>query len=747
MTWRMVNGAAIPLPKPLRQHSCTRLPWLANDKRFLKIASTQGVIAREKTSLAKLKQAIYQRDLKQAQCHLGSVMQAGGVTSDSLTRKLIRKLLLLARNGTKQQDVEFIIRVLKFMETQLDMTLERYEYHALMYAYGVQKEPHNAFRVMGKMKENGLEPNVYTYNTLIGCYKRANDLDTSLKLFEEMRQQGVQRDVGTYNTLIHQLFHNGRVQAACELYRNMAADGVTADMYTYSTLLKMCAKENLVEFGNELCQNMAHCNVDTTTINAILVFKVNAVKDLNNALDFYYSLPTTYGHIKPDVTTFNILIDTCLKFDNHAKALQMFQDMQREKLKPDQITYGTLIDAEARSGDLKGALLLFRDMRARNIRPTERIINSLANIAAAKHVDATAIVDAVHLVEQCNAQGIQLDTKAYNALLSGLAKNGFSARAQSLYDTVFRSSGKADIFTYTSLTLAYINDHRLDDAMDIYYTLRDHHQSHQNSPSSIKLDTTFYTTIISALADPNYDDQRAQVQEGYIVNGYGTSDGSSSSMLTALTLFNDMRQLQVLPNAHTYSTILDACGKHKDSYVLEQVHNHIKMDLYFDPDIAVYNALMDAYNRVGDGETVLRIWETLLMNPSPETAIDPATISIVFDSCGYNGYSHRAQAIWKILKKMDVPMNTNNYNSYIECLCRGDGRQGWEEARRVVSEEMIRPGGATKAGGSRDARHPPLEEKTVNTLISFARLKRFSSEEIAGMEAWKTELFAQNNVL
>ncbi|KAF7729008.1 hypothetical protein EC973_005039 [Apophysomyces ossiformis] len=743
-SWRTANRYTV-LNRTLQQQPISNIFLCpVSSKRFLNNAClTHNVPTKGKNTIEKLKQAIHRRDLKQARCHLESVMQTGDIVSNTLTRSVLRKLLLMARNGTKQSDLEFITRVLRFMETRLGMSLEHYEYHALMYAYGVQKQPENACRVLKSMQEKGLDPNVYTYNTLIGCFKRANDLDRSLILFEEMKRKGVERDVGTYNTLIHQLSYNGKVDEACNLYREMTDDRITADAFTFSTLLKMCTKESLVDFGEDICRQIESCKVDIATVNAMLVFKAYLAKDLNSVLDLYHSLPTKYGYIRPDITTFNILIDSCLKFNNHAMALRMFQDMEKRKLRPDQVTYGTLLDAEAKSGNLSGALSLFRDMVARKIQPTGRILNSLANIASSAQADAKAIVDAVYLIEQHTAKGLELDTKAYNALLNGLAKNGFSARAQHLYDTVFRYSGKADIFTYTSLTLAYINDHRLEDAMDIYYTLRNHHQSHQTSNPSIRLDTRFYTTIINALADPDYDLYRPQLEEGYTVSGNGASDNTSSPMLAALALFNDMRQLHILPNAHTYTTILNACGKHKDSYVLEQIHNHIKMDIYFDPDIAVYNALMDAYNRVGDGDTVLRIWDTLLLNPSPETAIDSATISIVLDSCGFNGFHYRARMIWKMLKQMEIPLNGNNYNSYIECLCRSNGRKGWDEARRVALEEMIQPGGGNGAR-TRDARHPLLEEKTVNILISFARQKRFSSEEIADLEAWKINLFPEN---
>ncbi|CAO3674055.1 unnamed protein product [Rhizopus microsporus] len=178
--------------------------------------------------------------------------------------------------------------------------------------------------------------------------------------------------------------------------------------------------------------------------------------------------------------------------------------------------------------------------------------------------------------------------------------------------------------------------------------------------------------------------------------------------------------------------MLHACGQSRDEYVLEHVYQLIKVDLYLDPDIGIYNALMDAYNRIGDGRTVLDIWQQLVSSAPPNVAVDQASVSIVLDSCGHNGYMHRAPSIWNWLKRTGFELNTNNYNSYIECLCRIPGRVGWDRALRLMKEDM-------RAPGDEISDKPLIEEKTFNTLISFAKKKQFEESEIKQLEAWKEQ--------
>ncbi|KAI8391253.1 uncharacterized protein BYT42DRAFT_490600 [Radiomyces spectabilis] len=647
-----------------------------------------------------------------------------------LDRSTCRGLLLLARRN----DLEFTKGLVNTMETRFGLVPQQFEYHALMYAYGVHNRADDAYALLNEMRQRKLTPNVYTYNTLIGCFKRQNNLNRIIELFEQMEELNIKHDVVTYNSMIDIMSRINQKSKAYEMYDMMLRKGIQPDMYTYSILLNIAIKDGNVAFGRKICQNITEAadrsKSDVNLVNSMLSFYAESEEGLGEILDMYYSLPSAFPHVRCDVVTYNTLLNACLKRENPSKALTIFRDMKKAGIQPDVVTYGILIDAEAKSGGLANALNLFDKMRDDGFPPNERILNSLANIASSPKTSLGAIMKLMDYVSTVADQGIQLDRKAYNAIMSGLARNGCSMQAQQLYDDVFRHHRhKADIATFTNLILAYINDQQTDVAMDIYYELRNHYENlHTSSGSApvieIDLDVPFYTSLITALTH-----QAERIPD------------SSPELLFALSLFNDMRQLHIQPNAHAYTAILHACGRHKDSYVLEEIHQLIKMDLYFDPDTAVYNALMDAYNRTGDGDTVLQIWETLALSSAPEAMIDQVSVSIVLDSCGHNGYHFKAQSIWKMLKDEFFPLNSNNYNSYIECLCRKSGRDGWDEARRLANEEMLHPHGKAPSLKRVDPRMPMLEEKTVNTLISFARKKKFSQTEIDDLEKWKAQLF------
>ncbi|CAO3649494.1 unnamed protein product [Mucor hiemalis] len=598
----------------------------------------------------------------------------------------------------------------------------------------MQHAPEKAYEVLERMRNDDVEPNLYTYNTLLGCYKRSSNLQGADKLVLEMKQNNISPDKVTYNTIMHLLSRKGEFDRLFQLFEAMTndEDNVHADMFTYSTVLEAAVKSGNQEQGKNICKLLLNLPdskvIDQNMMNGILRFEASV--DLNRALDLYYQLNNTYSHIKPDRTTYNILLGACLKNDNPAKAYMIYRDMKNAKVTPDIITYGTLINAEAKIGTLKNAIQLFEDMCSDSIEPNNRIMTSLTNIASSKSSTLKDLEKLLTLTRKYHGS-LKLDTKAYNALMNGLALHGQSEQAQKLYDTVFRDINcQPDVVTFTNLMLAYINDDLVDDALEIYFTLREHHKKCRDQPSTqkipIKLDSTFYSTLISSLSkDPT--SQIVQVNDDEY--------DSSPRLVAAMTMFNDMRPLQIQPTIHTYTSMLHACGQYRDRYVLNQIHQQIKVDLYLDPDIGIYNSLMDAYNRTEDGETVLDIWQTISMTASYSTITpDQTSVSIVFDSCGHNGLVSRAKIIWKWLKRTQFKLNTNNYNSYIECLCRENGRIGWDEAVQVVNEEMSTPEKPLHG-------KPVIDKKTVNTLISFARKKNFEISEIDSLESWKSKLF------
>lgn len=729
----------------------------------------------QRSALQELKDAANNADIPQIYTAYRALV--AGSISQPPDREVLRKVLLVLRKGKKSSDVQLLQRIISDMESIFGMPVSHFEMHALMYCHGYQKNPSAAIRVLQEMKRRGISPNIYTYNTMMGVYKNVKDSERAINLLRDMQEQGVEPDVNTYNTLISLLASKAQYDRARSLYKEMEQRGIQPNQYTLSTLLKIAASIHDEALGNNVLDYIYHNEsrmqeIDVTTFNSMLLVLSEIPDSLDKLSEVYNTAKSKFPQLQFDIITYNTMLDAYLKRDLPAEGVKIMQELSRADLRPDVVTYGIMIDAQARSHNIDEAMALYNEMSERGIRANERVLSSLVNAAA--QGDERQVTDMVSAIESMSyRENLRPDRVAFNALLNSLANKGKAREAQQLFDTVFSEKNSSrfhqpDTATYTSLITAYTKSGDIDTALDIYYAVKEKHiparrRKPENS-NTVTLDTQFFTALITSFTQtaegissidhdlhnedrisyaPSYlytvedDDDRRHFIEG--------EDESSAALGTALSLFTDMRQLQIRPNAHTYTTLLHAAAKHQDEIALEHIHKLIKMDLYLDPDIAIYNGLMNAYNRTGQGHQVIQIWETLNLASSPgagtqERSVDQASVSIVLDSCGHNGYGYKAQEIWDNLKRCRFPLNTNNYNSYIEALCRMKGSASWEQAYSIAQNEMI------PQTSQHSEQSIVIDSKTVNTLISFARKKGLQDERIQQVVEWGQSVLSDNQV-
>jgi pentatricopeptide repeat protein len=720
--------------------------------------------------LQELKEAAIDADIPR----IHTTYRAVATTPQVIDKEVLRKVLLVLRKGKKSSDLHLLQRIISDMETVFNLPVSHFEMHALMYCYGVQHNPSAAYQVLRDMYARGISPNIYTYNTIIGVYKSVRDAKGALAIFDQMARNGVEPDVSTYNTMISLLASNADYDKARSLYNEMEEKGIRANQYTFSTLLKIAASTKDEKLGNNvmnriLSDKKTAAEVDVTTFNSILLLLSETTGSLDTLYEFYHTADSRFPHLKLDIVSYNTMLDACLKADHPSEAVKIIEDMSQAGLQPDVVTYGIMIDSQSKSKNVEEAIALFKEMTEKGIRANERVLSSLVN--ASSLGNENQIADIIKIIQSVSyRENLRPDRQAFNALLNSLANRADPDQAQKLFDTVFseRNSSRfhqPDIATYTSLITAYIKSGDMDAALDVYYAVKEKHvpaRRRKNAPTnSVTLDTQFYTALITMFAQtadnvPSIDseqqsDDRLSYAPAYIYTVEDDTDrrkfiegedNSSVALATALSLFTDMRQMQIRPNAHTYTTLLNAAAKHRDELALEHIHKLIKMDLYLDPDIAIYNGLMEAYNRTGQGHQVIQIWETLKLS-SPTSSmqdknIDQASVSIVLDSCAHNGYGYKAEEIWDQLKRSKFPLNTNNYNSYIEALCRMKDDVDWDRAYSIAQNEM------TPQSNQSNDKSVVIDAKTVNTLLSFARKKGFPEDRIQEIEAWGQSVLLGN---
>jgi hypothetical protein len=83
-------------------------------------------------------------------------------------------------------------------------------------------------------------------------------------------------------------------------------------------------------------------------------------------------------------------------------------------------------------------------------------------------------------------------------------------------------------------------------------------------------------------------------------------------------------------------------------------------------DTPFWNQLMDTYQRAGAFEDARRVWDKLFH----EGRADAASVSIIFDACGYALAGRTAVQVFASLRASGYRLSLRNWHAWLECLCR-----------------------------------------------------------------------------
>ncbi|TEB38889.1 hypothetical protein FA13DRAFT_415226 [Coprinellus micaceus] len=148
--------------------------------------------------------------------------------------------------------------------------------------------------------------------------------------------------------------------------------------------------------------------------------------------------------------------------------------------------------------------------------------------------------------------------------------------------------------------------------------------------------------------------------------------------------------------------------------ITRRTHDILSLDTSFAPDQVLMSQLLNTYQRLGYLGDAYRVWELMYLTGN----YNPVTVSNILDGCGHAGDLHTARAIWTKLFRDGFSFDLNNWNAWVECLCRCGQL---DMARKVVLDDMPRAG-----------KKPTVE--TVSILLGFARGQKVEREVLAQIQ-------------
>ncbi|KAK9137910.1 hypothetical protein Sjap_008504 [Stephania japonica] len=280
-------------------------------------------------------------------------------------------------------------------------------FNSLLAACDVMDQPERAVRVLAKMKQFKLKPDIWTYELLFSLFGNVNAPYESGNMFSQVEAAK-------------------RINA---IERDMMNNGIQHSPLSMTNLVKALGAEGnvreMVEYFRKAGIYFAHSDSSylwTAFCNVVLHALVEC-DESHMAIEIFKNMKL-HGS-PPDAATYNIMIDCCSNIRCFKSACALVSMMLRDGFRPENCTYTALIKILLANEDFDGALYLLDQVMSEGIQEDVLLFNTILLEAYIKgHIDIIEFV-----VEKMHGKKIQPDPSTCWYVFSAYVDSGFFSTA------------------------------------------------------------------------------------------------------------------------------------------------------------------------------------------------------------------------------------------------------------------------------------------------------------------------------
>lgn len=187
----------------------------------------------------------------------------------------------------------------------------------------------------------GLQSDVLIGNALITMYGKCGSLEDARRMFVKMNS----KDVISWTAMLEAYEEHGHTKDALQLFRAMQWEGVIPDKITFLSILGACAGLAALEQGKTLHANLMQRGFDVDeVVGTALVSMYGKCGSVEAAREVFDNISQRNVHLWTAMITVYAQHGYC------EKALQLFLDMQHERIKPNEVTFVSILSACSHAG-------------------------------------------------------------------------------------------------------------------------------------------------------------------------------------------------------------------------------------------------------------------------------------------------------------------------------------------------------------------------------------------------------------
>ncbi|KAM2467791.1 hypothetical protein FF1_009538 [Malus domestica] len=198
----------------------------------------------------------------------------------------------------------------------------------------------------------GFIANIYIGSSLVSLYSRCGELQSAYKLFDEMPV----RNVVSWTAIISGFAQAWQVDVCLQLFSEMR-NFLEPNDFTYASILSACTGSGALGHGRS-----AHCQTIRTGFDSYihianaLISMYCKCGDVKDALSIFENLDGR------DNVSWNSMIAAYAQHGLALQAIDLFEEMKRQRVKPDAITLLGVLSSCRHAGLVKEGRLYFNSM-------------------------------------------------------------------------------------------------------------------------------------------------------------------------------------------------------------------------------------------------------------------------------------------------------------------------------------------------------------------------------------------------
>ncbi|OEL27153.1 Pentatricopeptide repeat-containing protein [Dichanthelium oligosanthes] len=261
---------------------------------------------------------------------------------DELWPKRVDWLALLER--VKARNVELYLKVAEILLAEESFEANIRDYSKLIDLHAKANNVEGAERILGKMKEKGVAPDILTSITLVHMYSNAGNLDQAKEAFEFILKEGFKPDMKLFGSMIKCYLSNGEPGQAATLMSSMNNDmhvKPTREMYT--DVIRAYAQQGMMDGAQKVFKQMQLNDIKATPeLFTLSIEAYGRIGDPDNAFAMFNVMRRS-GH-EPDDSSIAGVVAGHMKKNQLDQALHWLLSLEKEGHKPGVKTNLVLLD-------------------------------------------------------------------------------------------------------------------------------------------------------------------------------------------------------------------------------------------------------------------------------------------------------------------------------------------------------------------------------------------------------------------